>query len=292
MDWADQARRQAGTITRRQLRACGQDDSAITRLARSGAIEAQGRRVYLVRGAPSTAGAAMWAAVLGLNAIVGFASAAHQWGMDDAPGRIHVIVAPQRTVTPLFGVSVHRVFVPRTAVTDLGGLPITVRPWTLLDHLGTLPLLAAQRLADRALQRGWITRDDIARRLVDYPARQGNGILRRLHVSLSDGAAAASERLLHRILRRAGIAGWVANYPLRHEGRLVAVLDVAIPRRRLAIEIDGWAFHSDVDRFQRDRQRQNALVSLGWTVLRFTWADLNERPTEVARQVRRFCVDF
>ena len=36
-----------------------------------------------------------------------------------------------------------------------------------------------------------------------------------------------------------------------------------------AIEVDGMAHHVDVDRFRRDRRRQNALVALGWTVLRF-----------------------
>jgi very-short-patch-repair endonuclease len=40
----------------------------------------------------------------------------------------------------------------------------------------------------------------------------------------------------------------------------------------VAVEIDGFAFHHAPDRFQRDRTRQNALVGLGWTVLRFTWA--------------------
>jgi hypothetical protein len=48
----------------------------------------------------------------------------------------------------------------------------------------------------------------------------------------------------------------------------------------------GWAYHHDVDRFRRDRQRQNSLVALGWTVLRFTWADLTQRPAYVLATVR------
>jgi hypothetical protein len=102
----------------------------------------------------------------------------------------------------------------------------------------------------------------------------------RLHRVAVDGAA---------IVRRgqAGITGWVANHPVWHDGELVAVLDVALILRQVAVEIDGWAFHSDVDRFQRDRERQNALISLGWTVLRFTWADLAHRPEYVASTVRR-----
>ena len=55
---------------------------------------------------------------------------------------------------------------------------------------------------------------------------------------------------------------------------------------RLAIEIDGWAWHHSPDRFQRDRAKQNQLVGAGWTVLRFTWFDLTNRPDDVIRQVR------
>jgi very-short-patch-repair endonuclease len=55
----------------------------------------------------------------------------------------------------------------------------------------------------------------------------------------------------------------------------------------IAIEVDGWAFHHSPERFQRDRTRQNDLVALGWTVLRFTWGDLVERPGYVVAAIRR-----
>lgn len=50
--------------------------------------------------------------------------------------------------------------------------------------------------------------------------------------------------------------------------------------------MDGRAWHSAGDRFQRDRTRQNALVAAGYTVLRFTWFDVTERPEYVIRTVR------
>jgi len=60
---------------------------------------------------------------------------------------------------------------------------------------------------------------------------------------------------------------------------LLARIDFAFPDRRLAIELDGYGPHAH--RFQRDRSRQNGLVLMGWTVLRFTWADVVERPAYV-----------
>ena len=63
-------------------------------------------------------------------------------------------------------------------------------------------------------------------------------------------------------------------------------LDVAVAEHRLAIEADGWAWQSAVERFARDRRRQNALILAGWTVLRFTWHDPTSRPEEVIAQIR------
>ena len=63
-------------------------------------------------------------------------------------------------------------------------------------------------------------------------------------------------------------------------------IDVAFPKARLAIEVDGFRYHSGDERFQRDRTKQNALTSTGWRVLRFTWADLSDRPGYVIEQIR------
>src|SRR4029079_2234357 len=106
----------------------------------------------------------------------------------------------------------------------------------------------------------------------------GNVRIRRVIRTLTDGAEAESERRLHRLLRQHGITGWTANHPVLVGGALVARLDVAFLAQRIAIEVDGFAYHRDRNRFQRDRTRQNALVNLGWTILRFTWQDITAHP--------------
>ncbi|MGH3925194.1 MAG: endonuclease domain-containing protein, partial [Pseudonocardiaceae bacterium] len=63
-------------------------------------------------------------------------------------------------------------------------------------------------------------------------------------------------------------------------------IDVAFPAQRVAIEVDGWAWHITPGQFIGDRQRQNAMVNLGWTVLRFTWHDLVGRPEAVLDEIR------
>ena len=287
MEWSRLAAQQAGLIAHAQLIESGVTQRQIDRLLRRGDVVRHDWGIYLVRGAPMPYEAELWLAVLATGGALGFATAAHLWGLADRPEVIDVIIDVPRRVKPRPQIRLHRVFTPLSAVTEIRGLPITTRAWTLLDHLGGLPPRDAQRLADRALQRGWLARSDFARRLRDYPQRAGNVRLRELFDTSADGAAAVSERMLHQLLRRAAITGWTANHRVWVGGELVAIVDVAFASYKLALEVDGWAYHSDVERFQRDRQRGNRLGHLGWTVLRFTWADVAYDGQRVVAEVRQ-----
>ena len=112
----------------------------------------------------------------------------------------------------------------------------------------------------------------------------GNERAGELLRAAADRSAAVSERLFIKLLKDAGIRGWRINYSWNPADK--RSIDVAFVREFLAIEIDGWAWHHTPDRFQRDRTKQNDLADLGWTVLRFTWFDLTQRPDEVVRRVR------
>jgi len=46
----------------------------------------------------------------------------------------------------------------------------------------------------------------------------------------------------------------------------------------VAIEVDGWAWHVDPVRFRADRRKGNLITRAGWSLLRFTWHDLDGRP--------------
>jgi hypothetical protein len=260
-DWADQAARQGGVIARAQLIEFGVRERTIDRMVERGELDQVAENALLVRGAPWDLQARLWTAHLSMRGVIGFDSAGQLWRVrDDEPARVHLCIEhPRRSRAPEW-VTLHRVAVASWAIRRLDGLPVTSREWTVLDLAGMAhSFSAATELLDRGLQRGWLTASDVEQRVQRFPGRHGNGHLRRALPQLADGAAARSERLLHRLLRHAGITGWVANYPVWHDGQLVAIVDVAIPQARLAVEVDGWAYHSDVTRFRRDRHRQNAL---------------------------------
>ncbi len=134
---------------------------------------------------------------------------------------------------------------------------------------------------DAALQRR-INLRDLWRAHLRNKGRHGSPAARRLLQAASDGARSEAERLLVKLLREAGITGWKTNYPVG--GYKV---DVGFPKQKVALEADGWAFHSDAEVFVVDRNRQNEIALLGWKVLRFTWLDLTEYPQRVVAEVRQ-----
>jgi very-short-patch-repair endonuclease len=172
----------------------------------------------------------------------------------------------RRRDLPSIDVTVHR----RLRVT---GVPLTVLEAAAVDH--------SRAIMDAALQRG-VTLGQLQSAQARNARRHGATFADRLLREASDGARSEAERLLIRLLRAAKISGWKANYPV-----CGYVVDVAFPKQRLAIEVDGWAFHSDQKTFQRDRNRQNTISLNGWQVLRFTWLDLTEHPQRVIAEIAR-----
>jgi very-short-patch-repair endonuclease len=141
-------------------------------------------------------------------------------------------------------------------------------------------------MLDEALYRRWLTVEDFVDQVHAVHGQRGAPALRALLRGVGSGARSAAERLAQQVLARSGIEGWTWNHPVALPDGTTAVLDAALAGLRIAIEIDGRAYHSGPREFQHDRTRQNALVAAGWIVLRFTWFDLTRRPDYVVAAVR------
>jgi very-short-patch-repair endonuclease len=244
-------------------------------------------RVYLVGRRDPDQRVSMRAAVAwaGTGAVVSGLTAAWWWGLRDwAPGAPEVTVPHARSLRCPPGVSLRRRNLDPVDFVVLRGLPVTALPLTVLDAAAALGNDSGRPLVDRALQRR-VSFAELHAAYCRSLGRHGSPWLGQVLRQAADRACSQAERVLHRLLRRARIGGWVANYKVVVAG-VEYLLDVAVVEHRLAIEVDGWAWHSDVDRFTHDRRRQNALVLAGWTVLRFTWHDLTARPEAVLAQIR------
>jgi very-short-patch-repair endonuclease len=166
------------------------------------------------------------------------------------------------------------------------GLPTISRAGAIVDCLRLLPESTATTLLDRALQQRWIGIDDLATRITRRHRRHGTPRLVRLLAAVAPGQRSVAERRLGGMLRAGRITGWRANVEIHDGAGLIGIGDVVFDRVRLVLEVDGLAFHTTPEQFERDRQRQNRLVAADWTVLRFTWRDLTDRLAYVLATVR------
>lgn len=217
----------------------------------------------------------------GARSMLGGPSAARWWTID-VPWPRPFILVPETSRREPAGITIRRGPVDDADVVLRDGLLLTSRPCTVVDCMRVVPHRTGVDLLDRALQQRWLTFEDLVQRTQQLVGRPGaTKLVRHIRVAQS-GNRSEAERTMSRLLRKARLTGWQANVALAGVG----VLDFAFFAQRVAIEIDGRAWHSAGERFQSDRSRQNRLVLQGWTVLRFTWEDLVKRPDEVIRQVR------
>ncbi|WP_425003675.1 type IV toxin-antitoxin system AbiEi family antitoxin domain-containing protein [Mycolicibacterium sp. S3B2] len=279
---SDYLRRQDGVITSEQARAAGLSRRSVQRRVQSGQWRRCGRGVYFVDDRPFSDAARIRAAVWGHGsqaAASGLTAASWHGLTRFAPDIVEVTVPRDSHGRRHEDTRVRRRDLQRCDVIELKGMRVTSLSLTVVEA-------AAQRgggakLLDTALQQRHVDLPGLWRTHLRNKGRTGAPRSRLLLQAAAGGAHSVAERILHQLLREAGIGGWKANY--RVGGYRV---DVGFAAQKVAIEVDGFAFHSHPDAFQIDRQRQNDLVLLGWQVLRFTWLDLTAYPDRVIALIR------
>jgi hypothetical protein len=252
-------RRQAGVVTLRQAVGCGVSAATVQRRARQQAWERLHPAVYLVGGHRLTDEARVRAAWLwaGDDAVVSGPAAAYWHGLlDRAPEVVEVTVPRRFGPSGQPGVCVRRRDLASVDLIGTRDVWSTAVPLTVLETAVALPDGSA--FLDRALQRR-VRFPTLYRAFCRNMGARGSSAAGRLLVAAADRADSAAERLLVRILRDAGIGGWVLGHPFGPWR-----IDLAFPAQKVAVEVDGWAWHVDAERFRNDRRKQNALVREGW----------------------------
>jgi hypothetical protein len=108
----------------------------------------------------------------------------------------------------------------------------------------------------------------------------------------SERGESPPEGRLVRLLVDAGLPHPVQQHAVRL-GRRTIRIDLAYPDASVAIEYDGWEFHSTRTAFDGDRARANELVLLGWNLLRFTSASSDAAIVDTVRTaLERTWVEF
>jgi very-short-patch-repair endonuclease len=282
VDVEEVLRRQAGVVGRDQALAAGMSPAAISARVAKGRWQTLHPGVYLASHCSVTDEARMWAAWLwaGPDATVSGVAAAWWYGMwDSCPSVVEVTVPRGRWPRARFGVRVSRRDLERLDRAEHQGVAVTAPEFTALEAAVALGEHGV-RLLDRALQRH-VSFGAVLRAHHRNIGRRGSRSAWKLLTVAGDRADSQAERVLKGLLRKARLSGWQRGHPVGGYE-----VDFAFVEERVAIEVDGWAWHSDPARFRHDRERQNNLVLSGWTVLRFTWHDLTQGADRVITTIR------
>ena len=286
----------AGIASRPDLLAAGWSESQVARAVRSGTLIRICPGVYRVAGAPWSRRAAQHAALFaaGEHAHLARWSAAELHGVvEPRNGPVDVVLPHPRNYVGgadrLLRVSRTRSLPEQDRDRRLG-LAVTAPARTLLDLAATAPVSQLSEHVAAAMHARACGPDDLQEILDRRRNVPGRGRLREVLLLLGeDGGDARSDveiAALHQLVAAGLPRPAVAFRIYDDQDRFVAEVDLAYPRIRLALEIDGFRWHSSPAHKRADEERQNRLVLAGWTVLRFSAAEVRADPRPMVTAVR------
>ena len=262
---------QHAAFTVQQARELGIDSHGLTRARRDRLIDRVRPRVDAVLSLVDdwTVMAALQLAQPG--SVAGYRAGAALLALDGLDELVMDVLVPPNVW--LRGNNVHRVsdlVVPEILVID--GLRCTDEVRTLIDYASVVDDDHVERAMESVFRRDPAKRAllvDRARALT-RPGKSGPTTALRVEAKLpSIRTDSDLETVYWQALRQYGVEMPVRQYPV---GRYR--LDLAYPPEKLFVELDGYGTHGNRDAFIRDRHRQNALVALGWSPLRFSDSDV------------------
>ncbi len=285
----DLADRQGGFVIRHQLLSEGLSPDAVRRRVRSGALIEHCKGVYRTRLHPRDEDLLRGALLALPTPVVSHQTAAKLHEFTGNWQNAAEVSVHSQTTHQFPGVIVHRNHdLQAKHVVNLDGLPTTSPARTIVD---LAPFLGAKRLTkliQDLIVREKVDVSDIGETLADVARRGKPGVkrLRAVLIELGNDAeypASALEMLGLDIIRRAGLPIPETQYPIPWRPR--ERFDAAYPDHRIAIEWDSRRWHRSTDRFESDRQRDALAAAHAWVVLRFTWKQLELRPSEVVEAI-------
>jgi hypothetical protein len=223
------------------------------------------------------------------GALVSHQTAAELFGLEipliRRDGRIHLTVPPPTRVRNRADRQVHVSAVPPAQIQRRAGVAVTSPGRTWLDLAAVLPPAALLAVSDQMLARSY-PRTGFDRVLAAAPAVRGKRMARAVLAVAHPLAGSPMESVLRWLIHEAGLPAPVLQHVV-HDGlrAFLGQVDLAWPDRRVLVEFDGNV-HRERRVFVDDLRRQNGLVLAGWTVLRFTSADVLGRPGQVIAAIR------
>ncbi|MFF2050375.1 hypothetical protein ACFVU2_02135 [Leifsonia sp. NPDC058194] len=224
------------------------------------------------------------------------AAVLHGFPLKHGPAQpIHVSVFAPRKPPQMAGVVGHELRAAGHRVVEVDGLRVVAAEDTWAQLSSTLPLTDLVVIGDWLITGDepysgapsrW-ERSDLERAVRHHGRRPGIRVLRQALDAVRYGSLSPQESRLRLELTAAGLPQPALNHRVTHEGRRVAMVDLAYPDRRLAIEYLGDHHRTDQDAYREDIHRRERLIGAGWEVVFLTAADLSGPVPRAILTVRR-----
>ena len=218
------------------------------------------------------------------DAYLSHASAAMLWGLDKRPSReVDITVVGRHAGRAGHGVRIHfATALDRRDTRMRAGLPVTAPARTILDLAPSLATRQLEQIFDEALHARLMRRTEVRAMLERHPRRPGS--VRVAALAHEDRTTAwtrgDTERRLLELLRKARLP-----VPEVNTSYGPFELDFFWPAQRLAVETDGYEFHSSRRDLERDHQRDLELQAAGVMIVRFSWRQVRDEPELVIAQL-------
>lgn len=276
--WSEVAalgRAQCGPVALRQATALGLAPASWNDRIRREAWARPYRGVAVLPGCVVDATVRARAAALALadNATITGRSALHLAGVThDPPVRPTILLTAGHRSRALNGVRVTRTRTLRDDHrTRFDGVWVASVPRAFLDAAATASRDRLRAWLIDARQRRATTIPEVAALAFAFPSTPGRG---RLLAACTDvEASGADSVLVAEVETRLLAAGFRLDVPPRTvpvPGRVLHP-DLTLEVLPIAIEVDGYSFHSSRRALDLDQRKHNAYALAGWTVLRIGW---------------------
>lgn len=213
---------------------------------------------------------------------LGTAAAAYGFDTEDVID-LHVLNPDGHQLRASDGLIIHRR--DGAPLATVGGRPATTAAWTAVEVARALRRPRALATLDAALRTGTCDRRQLFDAVSEQFGRRGIVHVRELVPHAAAAAESPMESEARLVMLDGGLPAPELQYQIVDRSGRMWRLDFAWPLRKLAVEYDGFDWHSDPASFARDRQKRAALMEMDWTVLSIVADDVRRRPDDVLRRV-------
>lgn len=213
---------------------------------------------------------------------LGTAAAAYGFDTEDTRD-IHALNPPRHQLRNSDGLIVHRRDGAPLGVAD--GRPATTAAWTAVEVARSLRRPRALATLDAALRSRSCSRRQLTVAAAGQAGRRGIVAVREL-IPLADALAESpwrarpAWRCSTADCRRPCFSTRSSTWTGAHGAVDFAWLDA-----KVAVEYDGFDWHSDAEGFARDRQKRAALNEVNWRMLSVVSDDVRKQPQAMVRRI-------